>query len=228
MTRNKEDETQTLQDFPPCVPPGIYLPPGLSVIPGPSNSQSNPVKQEKPKQELAQAPQEFSADAIGFHLPPGLSVISGPSCSQTIPVKQEKSLTQGATTSSVHEYASPGNHFLSGLSMFSNSSSSQPSVKEHYSLLEQELSFMAGVQPPQVTDVEHSLPELVELSGPKFTTSQRGHVVIHWGNYRYNRHSKYKKSKVLWRCCRWTAGCRALLYSYNDKIIDKKNEHNHV
>ncbi|KAI5646729.1 FLYWCH zinc finger domain-containing protein [Phthorimaea operculella] len=109
-----------------------------------------------------------------------------------------------------------GFHFLSGFSVIPGS------------VLKQELSVAGEMPPPQVFGDGQTLPDLAELSGPKFTTSQRGHVVIHWGNYRYNRHSKYKKSKVLWRCCRWTAGCRAQLYSFNDKIITKKNEHNHV
>ncbi|KAJ2947365.1 hypothetical protein O0L34_g17119 [Tuta absoluta] len=188
-TQNKENMIRAPQDFSTLVPPGIYLPPGLSVIPGPFSSPPLPVKQEK------------------------------------IMFNQE--LMQCATSSSAQVPASPGIQFFSGLSVFPDSSGSQPHpAQEENSSFEQELFVEAGGQRPPVAGDGHSL--LVELSGPKFTTSQRGHVVINWGNYRYNRHSKYKKSKVLWRCCRWTAGCRASLYSYNDKIIDKKNDHNHV
>ncbi|KAJ2947368.1 hypothetical protein O0L34_g17131 [Tuta absoluta] len=162
--------------------------------------------------------QNFSSYVPGINLPPGLSVIPTSSSSQLIPAEPGNTIFN-QDLSTMSDVASPqdtGFHFLSGFSVIPDS------------LLKQELSVAGDMPPPQVAGVENSLPELVELSGPKFTTSQRGHVVIHWGNYRYNRHSKYKKAKVLWRCCRWSAGCRASLYSYNDQIINKKNEHNHV
>ncbi|KPI99417.1 hypothetical protein RR46_03782 [Papilio xuthus] len=54
---------------------------------------------------------------------------------------------------------------------------------------------------------------------PKFTISRQGRPVMLLGSYRYNKWVGSKGRRVRWVCSQKTAGCKAKIYTFDDKPI---------
>lgn len=65
------------------------------------------------------------------------------------------------------------------------------------------------------------------FSVAQFTTSRFGKPAIQMGPYRFNKNNRSLGPKVLWVCCRVSAGCRATITTLNDVIVKTKTVHNH-
>lgn len=61
---------------------------------------------------------------------------------------------------------------------------------------------------------------------PIFLLTKRGNLSIQVGTYRFNRVSS-KGPKYRWRCSKNPFGCRATLYTLENKIIRFERRHNH-
>lgn len=61
---------------------------------------------------------------------------------------------------------------------------------------------------------------------PIFLLTKRGNLSIQVGSYRFNRVSS-KGPKYRWRCSKNPFGCRATLYTLENKIIRFERGHNH-
>lgn len=67
----------------------------------------------------------------------------------------------------------------------------------------------------------HFFPEVI------LTTSRYGKPVLQLGEYRFNKYCRSKGPKARWVCTQTSMGCRAIVVTIDDTIVDKKNEHNH-
>ncbi|XP_063367580.1 FLYWCH-type zinc finger-containing protein 1-like [Cydia amplana] len=61
---------------------------------------------------------------------------------------------------------------------------------------------------------------------PVFQTTSRGGRMIVMGGYKFFRQVTYGP-KTRWFCSGQGRGCKAVIFTVDDEIIDSKNEHNH-
>ncbi|KPJ13081.1 hypothetical protein RR48_05190 [Papilio machaon] len=60
---------------------------------------------------------------------------------------------------------------------------------------------------------------IIKTNMPKFTISRHGRPVMLLGSYRYNKWVGSKGRRVRWVCSQKTAGCKAKIYTFDDKPI---------
>lgn len=74
---------------------------------------------------------------------------------------------------------------------------------------------------------DHSFIKLKLLSGIVYTLSQKGKPQIRIGEYTFFIHFT-RKMKTRWACStHQTKGCKANIYTMDDKILKINNSHNH-
>ncbi|XP_026746811.1 protein tramtrack, beta isoform-like isoform X5 [Trichoplusia ni] len=73
--------------------------------------------------------------------------------------------------------------------------------------------------------------KIIYTKNAVFTTSTQGNPVILLNNYRYNWCKRYNRTdttlKKNWRCVKWSAGCRASLWTVGSEIVSLPRPHNH-
>lgn len=64
------------------------------------------------------------------------------------------------------------------------------------------------------------------FSGPIFTQTSRGARVIIFEGYKFIKHRGHGL-KVRWYCTQHGYGCRAAMFTVENKVVSVKKEHNH-
>lgn len=70
----------------------------------------------------------------------------------------------------------------------------------------------------------------ITFSEPIFSLTKFGRPVLTLGEHRYNLHNRCiieDGTKVQWICSKKNGGCRASIFTIDNYIIYKKNEHIH-
>lgn len=68
---------------------------------------------------------------------------------------------------------------------------------------------------------------MMEDNTPVYAMSRYGRPVIILGPYRYNKRSASTGKRARWACVRTGHGCKAILITWENRIIDYVHEHNH-
>lgn len=68
---------------------------------------------------------------------------------------------------------------------------------------------------------------MMEDNTPVYAMSRYGRPVIILGRYRYNKRSASTGKRARWACVRTGHGCKAILITWENRIIDYVHEHNH-
>lgn len=73
----------------------------------------------------------------------------------------------------------------------------------------------------------HSDIKCTLFSDVFITNTKFGHPLMLIGNHRYYKNNRSHGSKATWFCYKNRYHCRASVITYDDVIIQVRNEHNH-
>ncbi|KAF9805659.1 hypothetical protein SFRURICE_012642 [Spodoptera frugiperda] len=63
--------------------------------------------------------------------------------------------------------------------------------------------------------------------GPIFSVTTRGTPIILYDGYRYNRINRYKGPKLRWQCNHTSKGCKSVIITVDNIVVQHRSEHNH-